>query len=109
MALLSGQGGAGKSRLALQLALALVEGRKDWLPGGPDLVDSGPAVVATWEDEPDEIARRLRGMVETPDRLAALERQAARPGLCGQGRILATTGGRRFPAYIHLGRTDPGG
>ena len=70
VALLSGQGGAGKSRLALQLALALVEGRKDWLPGGPDLVDSGPAVVATWEDEPDEIARRLPG---NPDRLVALE------------------------------------
>ena len=73
VALLSGQGGAGKSRLALQLALALVEGRKDWLPDGPDLVDSGPAVVATWEDEPDEITRRLQGMAGNPDRLAALK------------------------------------
>ena len=73
VALLSGQGGAGKSRLALQLALALVERRKNWLPDGPDLVDSGPAVIATWEDEPDEVARRLRGMVETQDRLEALK------------------------------------
>ena len=45
VALLSGQGGVGKSRLALQLALALVERRKNWLPDGPDLVDSGPAVA----------------------------------------------------------------
>ena len=73
VALLSGQGGAGKSRLALQLALALVERRKNWLPDGPDLVDSGPAVIATWEDEPDEVARRLRGMVETQDRLEDLK------------------------------------
>ena len=73
VALLSGQGGAGKSRLALQLALALVERRKNWLPDGPDLVDSGPAVIATWEDEPDEITRRLRGMVGIPDRLEALK------------------------------------
>ena len=73
VALLSGQGGAGKSRLALQLALALVERRKNWLPDGPDLVDSGPAVIATWEDEPNEVARRLRGMVETQDRLEDLK------------------------------------
>ena len=73
VALLSGSGGAGKSRLALQLALALVEERRDWLPGGPDLVDSGPAVIATWEDEPDEITRRLRRTVEPQDRLEALK------------------------------------
>ena len=30
-------------------------------------------MIATWEDEPDEITRRLRGMVEPQDRLEALK------------------------------------
>ena len=85
VALLSGQGGAGKSRLALQLALALVEGRNDWLPGGPDLVGNGPAVVATWEDEPDEVARRVRGMTGSPDRLAALQDKLRVLDFAGKG------------------------
>ena len=73
VALLSGQGGAGKSRLALQLAAAMAEKRAEWLPHGLSLAQFGPAVIATWEDEPDEITRRLRGMVETQDRLEALK------------------------------------
>ena len=73
VALLSGQGGAGKSRLALQLAAAMAEKRAEWLPHGLSLAQFGPAVIATWEDEPDEITRRLRGMVEPQDRLEALK------------------------------------
>ena len=62
--LLTGKGGAGKSRLALQLAASIAAGSTDWLPdGGPELTEAGPApvVFATWEDEPDELARRLQG------------------------------------------------
>ena len=73
VALLSGQGGAGKSRLALQLAAAMAEKRAEWLPHGLSLAQFGPAVIATWEDEPDEITRRLRGMVEPQDGLEALK------------------------------------
>ena len=62
--LATGTGGAGKSRLALQLAAPIAAGERDWLPnGGPALKtqDPAPAVLATWEDEPDELARRLPG------------------------------------------------
>ena len=67
--LLAGKGGSGKSRLALQLAAALAgrEGRSgvDWLPGappaGPGRITPGrqaPVVIASWEDELDELRRR---------------------------------------------------
>ena len=61
VALLSGQGGRGKSRLALMLADGIAAGEDGWLPGGPKLVPSaaGTVVIATWEDEPDELFRRL--------------------------------------------------
>ena len=78
--LLTGKGGAGKTRLALQLAAAMAEGRKEWLPGGPGLGNNpetppptATAVFATWEDEPDEFARRLRGILGDPNRLAGLK------------------------------------
>ena len=76
VALLSGQGGEGKSRLALQLALALVEGRTDWLPGGPDLVDSGPAVIATWGRR---AGRNSPAAAGEPGPAGGPERPAARP------------------------------
>lgn len=77
LALLTGPGAAGKSRLTLQLAAALAAGAADWLPGpgapalagdpaeAPDpAADFGeltprPVVVASWEDDRDEIHRRL--------------------------------------------------
>ena len=67
IALLAGQGSTGKSRLALQLAAAIASGHRDWLPGTADSVklpaaEPATAVLCSWEDEKDEIARRLCGM-----------------------------------------------
>jgi RecA-family ATPase len=55
VALLSGHGGAGKSLLLLQLAVAHALG-KDWLRSLPE---PGPVIVVNCEDEPDELVRRL--------------------------------------------------
>ena len=63
--LVTGQGGAGKSRLALQLAASMAVGRRQWLgPGGPELESDTPAeaVVISYEDEPAELGRRLNAM-----------------------------------------------
>ena len=66
--LLHGRGGVGKSRLALQLAAALAGGESAWLPGlgAPTLTlpdgAPAPAIVATWEDDADELERRRRGL-----------------------------------------------
>ena len=78
VAMLTGEDGWGESRLALQLAAAVAAGDPEWLQGGPGttkpesvlarLAGRGsepPLVVfATWEDEPDEMARRLHRMGE---------------------------------------------
>lgn len=64
--LLSGEGSAGKSRLALQLACAIAAGGEDWLPASDGKAaimgaadgEARPAVLAGWEDEPDELDRR---------------------------------------------------
>jgi RecA-family ATPase len=55
VALLSGEGGIGKSILLLQLAVAHVLGR-DWLRSLPE---QGPVVAVNCEDEGDELVRRL--------------------------------------------------
>ena len=71
--LLSGQGGIGKSRLALQLAYCLATGDPEWLPGATaggqpfpraELPEGGlPVCYWTAEDGLDELHRRLyRGM-----------------------------------------------
>ena len=78
--LLAGTGGTGKSRLALQLAAAIAAGASDWLPGSHGdhkLSVHAPshAVIASWEDEADEIGRRLHGIDQADaigDRLHAL-------------------------------------
>ena len=68
LAMLTGMGGAGKSRLALQLAAAVAAGQDVWLYGsmandmGNNAAPDGPAVAvwASWEDGSDEIDRRLK-------------------------------------------------
>lgn len=73
LALLTGEGGAGKSRLALQLAAAVAGGGREVLPStrpgdradedeGPVIASGEPRPVALigFEDEADEAARRLR-------------------------------------------------
>jgi len=72
VAMLTGPGKVGKSRLALQLAAAIAAGRKEWLPGGGPELEPVPktdkdkikdvAVLATWEDEREEVKRRLHAM-----------------------------------------------
>ena len=63
-ALLSGRGGAGKSKLALQLCHAIAshpaaDGRR-WVEGGPAINGTqATAVFATWEDDAEEMSRRL--------------------------------------------------
>lgn len=62
VALLSGEGGRGKSKLVLMLAAAMA--RRDgaeWLAGGPELAPGagGPVVFASWEDSRDDIRLRL--------------------------------------------------
>lgn len=66
--ILAGRGGAGKSRLALQLAYALVTGAPFLDSAGgieySDATGKAPdpcnVVVASWEDEEEEIGRRLQ-------------------------------------------------
>lgn len=58
--LMSGEGGAGKSILMLQLAIACVLGR-DWLRSVPQ---SGPVLALIAEDEEIEIARRLKPILD---------------------------------------------
>lgn len=68
--MLTGQGGAGKSRLALQLAGAVAGGGgpdREWLAdktnslrlGEATPPEGAPVVYASWEDEPAEFWRRL--------------------------------------------------
>ena len=74
--ILSGQGGRGKSRLALQLAAAMASGQADFL-GGPSTahglnrgsVLSGvqTVVYASWEDDRHEVGRRLRALSTSHD------------------------------------------
>lgn len=78
LGLFAGVGGYGKSRMALQIAARVAADRRgkdpeheaDAIPGhvvtpafriDPD--NAGPVVFASWEDERDEMARRLESMV----------------------------------------------
>jgi len=71
--LLTGEGEKGKSLLALQLAAHMAAGGGLWLGRGikevmPPVSD-GVVVIAHWEDEAEEIRRRLGWIeaVEKPD------------------------------------------
>ena len=53
---LGGDGGSGKTMLALQLATAMARGAQDWLGA---VVDPGPVVFLSGEEPEDEIRRRV--------------------------------------------------
>ncbi len=60
--LLTGEGGRGKSRLAMMLAAAKAAGARHWFAyeTGPELdPQSFPVLFASWEDEREEFQRRL--------------------------------------------------
>ena len=65
IALFTGRGGSGKSQLVLQLATSLSSdisdgGRREWFQDGPEVQgEQGTTVFATWEDDDDEIQRRM--------------------------------------------------
>ena len=101
--LLAGTGGAGKSRLAFQLAAACAAGSTEWLPGGPDLNLPGGkaarAVMVTWENEADDFSRLLHESGSLPDvgkKLTALDLAGIgglwEPGREGSGHISTRAG-----------------
>jgi hypothetical protein len=60
--LLAGEGGIGKTKLALMLAAAMARGEgTEWLAGGPPLAagSHGPALYASWEESRDTVRWRL--------------------------------------------------
>jgi RecA-family ATPase len=105
--MLSGEGGTGKSLLALQLMVSMAL-RLDWL-GKP--VVPGPCVYFGAEDEVDELHRRVAGIVEhhgrTLDELQDVllipmaDRDAVLAGPDKLGRMLQT---QIFPALQYQAR-----
>ena len=123
--LLAGQGGIGKSRLALQLSAGIASGGErldgtdhasegcSWIETpSPDTLKLGnatepggsPTVYASWEDEPEEFWSRLSELSGsaapwvTPERLSRLhiaDMAGPRPAMGAQGR--------RGQAHGHLG------
>ena len=114
VALLTGEGGAGKSRLALQLAAGVSSGGDDgeWIvsPGrmmrlGNAVPTDGAGVVfASWEDEPEEFYRRLHQISGRaapwvkPERLEKLHIV----NLVGEGPVWAPPQGRHISTMAEL-------
>ena len=116
VALLTGEGGAGKSRLALQLAAGVAANRSSpdaWIEGetapriGKAVPEGGTSVVyATWEDRGDEMARRLSQISGEPaqwcqpstlDNLKMLD-------LAGHGPLWSAASRYDAPSLTPLGR-----
>jgi RecA-family ATPase len=85
--LLSGDGGVGKSLLALQLAVATATGRA-WL--GRPLDEYGPVLFATAEDDEAELHRRLWD-IASAEKLTWADLADLRPvSFAGKDALLAT-------------------
>lgn len=99
--LLGGDGGTGKSLLALQLAVAVATG-KGWLGRS---VKEGAALVLSAEDDDDELHRRQFDIVRAQgDTLASLRRFMFR-SMAGQDALLALLEqgtGRLVPSQLYL-------
>ena len=114
VALLTGEGGAGKSRLALQLAAGVASGGDDgeWISspgrmmrlGNTVPTDGANAVFASWEDEPEEFHRRLHQISGSaapwvkPERLEKLRIV----NLVGEGPVWAPPQGRHISTMAEL-------
>ena len=115
--MLTGEGGAGKSRLALQLAAGIASGGsgRAWLqaPNGTLQLGNGvpeegmPVVFASWEDEPDEFYRRLHQISGnaapwvTPKRLEGL----TIANMMGEGPVWAPPQGSHISSMAELTRS----
>ena len=114
VALLTGEGGAGKSRLALQLAAGVASGgdHREWIAtshgtmrlGDAVPADGANAVFASWEDEPEEFYRRLHQISGQaapwvkPERLQKLRVV----NLVGDGPVWAPAQGRHISTMAEL-------
>ena len=114
VALLTGEGGAGKSRLALQLGAGVASGgdHGEWIsnPGGIMRLgnavpaEGANAVFASWEDEPEEFYRRLHQISGNaapwvkPERLEKLHIV----NLVGEGPVWAPPQGRHISTMAEL-------
>ena len=99
--MVTGKGESGKSRLTLQLAAVLASGGAVWIPGSaPVAVAVGtnrdgeawgrlPVVVATWEDESDELRRRLHGMAGVGIKPEAVKGKLHHADMSGAGPLWA--------------------
>ena len=114
VALLTGEGGAGKSRLVLQLAAGVASGgeNRQWIASshgamwlGNAVPEDGASVVfASWEDEPQEFYRRLHQISGNaapwvkPERLEKLHIV----NLVGEGPVWAPPQGRHISTMAEL-------
>ena len=112
--LFTGEGGAGKSRLMLQLAVGVASGGDDrqWIASpGPIMrlgnavpTDGANVVFASWEDEPEEFYRRLHQISGNaapwvkPERLQTLHIV----NLVGEGPVWAPPQGRHISTMAEL-------
>lgn len=90
ISVLSGAGGAGKSRIALQLAVAVADGSETWLDSGsgaarltglqaPAVQLQGPVVFAAWETRRVAFANRLAAICgQDSERAQRMERLKGR-------------------------------
>ena len=116
--LLAGPGGAGKSRLALQLAAGIASGggnRDSWIDAPLDALRLGnmvsgegaPVVYTSWEDEEEEFDRRLTEISGSgtpwvvPERLKRLQVV----NLAQRGAIWAPIGSRHISSLACLTET----
>ena len=109
-----GEGGAGKSRLILQLAAGIASGGGDrsWInTNSPTMLlgDAVPAdgtdvVFASWEDEPDEFYRRLHQISGKPAPWVKPERlqKLHIANLVGKGPIWAPIQGRHISTMAEI-------
>lgn len=92
--LLTGDGGTGKSLIALQLAAAVALG-KDWL--GSE-VRQGPVVVLSAEDDEDELHRRFDAVFRAMGEDMSLVDDLRFLSLAGEDAVLGALTGERIQA-----------